>query len=108
MAQKEETVFKNRIRPKLNALPNSWWVKIQQVVIRGTPDFLGCVNGTMVALELKKDDVSKISTLQSHNLSKIKKSGGISFIVTPSNWDKVYSELLSLSKKISHPPSNGS
>lgn len=97
MAQKAETTFKNRIRPLLKALPNSWWEKIQQVVIRGTPDILGVINGRFVALELKKDTKAKIDELQIHKLNKIRQAGGATFVVSPENWDGVYSELKGLS-----------
>lgn len=94
MAQKPETTFKNRIRPKLKAIPNSWWEKIQQVVICGTPDMIGVINGMFVAIELKKDKKAKIDDLQIHKMNLIEKAGGKCFIAYPENWDEVYSELL--------------
>ena len=96
MAKKPETLFKERIRPKLKKIPHSWWEKIQQVGIRGTPDFLGCVCGVFVALELKKDEKSKIDPLQVHKLKLIANAGGVAFVVSPENWEEVYAELLAL------------
>lgn len=100
MVKKAETKFKDRIRPRLKAIPNSWWEKIQQVVIRGTPDIIGCVNGTFVAIELKKDPKAHIDELQVHKLKLIEKAGGRSYITYPENWEKVYNELLKLSGEI--------
>lgn len=93
MAKKPETVFKERIQPRLKALPNSWWEKIQQVVIRGTPDIIGCVSGVFVALELKMSEKAPIEPLQIHKLRKIEKAGGMAFIVYPENWEDVYMQL---------------
>lgn len=93
MAKKPETLFKERIRPRLKALPNSWWEKIQQVTIRGTPDILGCVSGVFVALELKMDEKAPIEPLQIHKLKRIEKAGGIALVVYPENWDEVYMQL---------------
>jgi pterin-4a-carbinolamine dehydratase len=62
-------------------------VKVQQVSIRGTPDFLLCVSGVFVAIELKTDD-GKLDKLQEWNLKKIADTGGIAIVLTPSNLDK--------------------
>ena len=99
MASKPETVFKNRIRPALDALPSSWWVKVQQVGIRGTPDILGCLNGRFVALELKCDKSKHADPLQTYLMHKIEDANGVSFVVTPENWPVVYRELCLLSQK---------
>lgn len=93
MARKPETVFKDRIRPQLDTLPNSWFVKIQQQTIRGTPDFIGCVNGHFVALELKHGIGAPIDALQNYMLLRIHNANGISFVVTPESWEDIYSYL---------------
>lgn len=84
MGIKPETKFKLRIRTKLNAIPNSFWTKVQQVTLRGTPDFVGCINGTFVALELKVGD-NKADPLQAYYLKQIKGAGGIALVLTPEN-----------------------
>lgn len=89
MAKKKETLFKERIRPLLEALPNTWCEKIQQVCIRGTPDFLLCVHGQFVALELKTLE-GQAEALQEYKISKILNAGGMAVIVTPDNWPEVY------------------
>jgi hypothetical protein len=98
LAKKKETLFKERIAPHLERLPNTWFVKIQQRAIRGTPDILLCVNGIFVALELKKSDKEKRDLLQDHNLDKINKSGGLGIKTTPGNWLAVLEALTILSK----------
>lgn len=98
MASKPETVFKNRIRPHLDALPNSWWFKTQQVSLRGIPDMIGCLNGRMVALELKKDVKAPIGKLQIHILQLIAKAGGIAMVVYPDNWESTLEDLKKISQ----------
>jgi hypothetical protein len=98
LAKKPETAFKERIYPKLKRLPNSWFVKVQQMTIGGTPDFLMCVAGQFVALELKRSGGGKVAALQEYNLSLINQSGGIGLVVTPENWDVVYINLIKLAE----------
>jgi len=98
MAQKPETVFKQRIMPFLKRLPKTWVVKVQQVSIRGTPDILMCVNGVFVALELKTI-VGKVDQLQQYTIDKINRCGGYAFIVDPSNWERIHEFLKYLSEK---------
>jgi len=93
MARKQETVFKQRIAPKLHALPNSWWVKVQQVAVRGTPDILGCINGYFIALELKRDEKAPVAKLQAWTHEKILASRGVMLVVYPENWDETFTYL---------------
>lgn len=93
-----ETKFKLKIRPLLYAIPHSWWVKIQLVSFRGIPDYLGCVNGIFVALELKVDGKDATS-LQGHVIRKIIAAGGLGFVVTPELWPDIYEILLDIAKK---------
>lgn len=98
MAKQKETAFKEKIKPLIEKLPNTWVVKIQQRTLRGTPDLLICVNGLFVALELKKSDKEASDFLQDHNLDLINKAGGLGIKVYPENWDKVFLSLIALSK----------
>ena len=100
MSKKPETLFKERIRPKLESLPNTWVEKIQQKCIRGTPDFLCCISGVFVALELKVD--APIEPLQKHKLEKIAMCGGIAIVVTPENWDETYQFLRQIANEAEH------
>lgn len=93
-----ERDFKDRIRPQLKRLSKTWFVKVQQVGISGTPDFLLCIAGRFVALELKKSEKAKITKLQLHNLQLIRDAGGLAFIVFPENWDEILGRLIELSE----------
>lgn len=96
MPKKPETKFKEKIKPLLDALPNTWFVKIQQKSLRGTPDYLMCVNGNFVAMELKNSEDEEPDELQKYNLRKIRHSNGLGLVVFPENWDKVYDVLFKL------------
>lgn len=98
MSKKPETKFKERIVPLLNALPDSWWEKIQQRTIRGTPDVIGVINGLIIALELKADGDEKPDALQLYKLDMIRQAGGYARVVHPDNWDEVYRELCSIAQ----------
>lgn len=87
MAKQAESLFKEKVRRDLVALGGPIWIcKTQQVSIRGTPDFLICMNGHFVALELKKDPKAKVSALQEYNIDEICLAHGFGFIVLPENW----------------------
>lgn len=95
---KPETRFRtNRVRPFLNRLPNTHVVAIQQVALRGDSDFILCMNGAFVSLELKRPG-EKPSPLQEHKLNKVKKAGGIRLVASPDNWVEIKQILLKLSK----------
>jgi hypothetical protein len=97
MAKKPETKFTERLQPLLAAIPGSWWVKVQQVGKRGTPDILGSIRGRFVALELKKDDQTEPSPIQVYTLQKIEDSGGYAAVVSPENWREIYRTLCQMS-----------
>jgi len=58
------------------------------VGIRGTPDFLLCINGNFVAIELKVE--AALEHLQEYKLGLISEAGGIGIVVTPENWETTY------------------
>lgn len=90
MSQKPETVFRqNRVRPDLLALPNCAIFPIQQKSIRGDPDFILCINGLFIGLELK-DDGKEPDPLQEFKLDNIKNAKGIALVAQPQNWDEIY------------------
>lgn len=62
------------------------------------PDFLGCINGHFVALELKASENDDATDLQAWVLKKIINSGGIGIVVHPKVWDTVYFTLLKIAK----------
>ena len=89
MKQNPERKFRNKIRPLLDILPNSWWESIQQKSIKGTPDLLGCINGIFVGMELKAS-TGKVSALQQYKIDKIKAAGGVGIVVSPENFKEIY------------------
>ena len=104
MSTKPETIFKNRIRPRLEDLPHSWWCKTQMQAIRGIPDFVGCVGGTFVGLELKTskrqaDIDSSTTVMQKYTLNKIRLAGGFTAFVYPENWNDIYTQLLDIANE---------
>lgn len=98
MSKQQETLFKEKVLKDLKSLPLCWFVKIQQVSKRGTPDILLCVAGKFVALELKTE-TGKLSALQEFNLEQIANAKGIGLIATPSTWPVVFNLLKHLTNK---------
>jgi len=88
-----ETRFKNRIRPKLEALPYCFVIKIQQAAIRGDPDFVLCIRGFFFSLELKRNHRAKAEPLQEWKLERAQAAKGISLVVSPENWEICHSYL---------------
>lgn len=93
-----ESKFQTSLLKKLRSIPHSWWVKISQRTIRGTPDVIGCVrcgkcgDGKIVALELKTD-VGKPDKLQGETLRQIFEAGGYANICRPKVVDAVLEDL---------------
>lgn len=54
----------------------------------GTPDLLACVNGYMVAIEVKAPE-GKPSELQLQKIKDIRKAGGFAYVAYPSGWLKL-------------------
>jgi hypothetical protein len=90
MPKKPETLFKEKVIRDLRRLRRIWFIKTNEVAVNGIPDFLICICGKFVALELKKEGKNRISKLQAYNLDLIEKSGGFSFTAIPSTWSIVY------------------
>ena len=71
---------------------------MQMLAILGIPDFIGCLNGRFVAIELKRSQAEAEKNtgrikLQKHVLSKIQRAGGVVFIAHPGNWEDIADEL---------------
>ena len=88
-----EHKFQNKFIKALKKLPNTWYVKVSQKSISGTPDILACIDGWFVAVELKSSAKSKVSKLQEYELKKITDAKGIGFICWPENFDYVMNQL---------------
>jgi hypothetical protein len=98
LAKKPETKFKERVQKDLDSLRFCAHFKIQQVTLRGIPDFLICLNSRFIAIELKKDEREKPNKLQEWTLHKISHAGGITFVVHPGNWYETFDTLKHLSE----------
>lgn len=97
MAKKPETLFKERIKPRLEAIPKSWWVKTQMLSTVGIPDYIGCVNGLFVALELKaseRDARRSQKGIQNYILIQINRAGGFATHMYPENADQVLNDVM--------------
>lgn len=92
MAQQKETRFSQRFARELNKIPGVWFVKIQQVTKRGTPDYLICAGGVFLAAELKIEG-GRSTPLQEYNLEAIRLCGGTARIVTPSTAQEFLDEI---------------
>lgn len=101
MSAKPETTFRKKVREELEKLPNTIIYSIQQLSIRGTPDFLICCSGVFIALELKASKQSRLSKLQAYNLKRINDSRGLACTVYPENFEKIY-KLISEISLVNH------
>ena len=93
-----EKVFQTRVRKYLKTLPNTWFFKASERSLGGIPDFILCVNGIFVALELKRDSKAKTSKLQGYTIERINEAGGLAVVTSPENWAKVFGVLKTLSE----------
>jgi hypothetical protein len=67
------------------------------VAQRGVPDFIICLSGEFVAIELKMREGAAGDELQAYIMEKIKKAGGHAYVATPRNWQQIYRKLKALS-----------
>ncbi len=95
MAKKPETLFKERVQKRLDAIPRLYYVKIQQVARRGTLDMFICYRGIWFVWELKVGK-NKMDALQEYEAAWIREAGGIVREVTPENFEDCLKELLCL------------
>ena len=79
---------------RMNAPMVGWYTKIWGGGFQksGIPDILACVNGVMVAVEVKASN-GRPSELQKLNISRINQSGGIGVILYPEGFEQ-FKELL--------------
>lgn len=99
---KPETVFrKNRVIPFLKTLKNTAFFPIQQLAISGDPDFMLCVAGRFVALEIKKSDAKADMPrgLQIFKLTEVSRAFGVSLVATPENWEVIKQQLSDMDKE---------
>lgn len=93
----QEKVFENRIKTYIDEL-GGWHVKFfaNRMTKSGIPDILACVGGYFVGIEVKAQN-GHPSELQIYHCKKIRESGGFSYIVYPSGWEKLKKILSDLS-----------
>lgn len=93
-----ETLLKIKVIQALKKLPNTWFLKTQEVARSGVPDILMCLAGRFVAVELKTNE-GVISKLQEYNLKKIEETGGVSIVLMPNNFEASIQFLKNLAKE---------
>ena len=83
----QEKSFETKIKDYLKS-NGCWYVKYfaNRMTKSGIPDILACINGYFVAIEVKATN-GKPTELQKWNIKEIRKSGGISVIVYPEQFD---------------------
>jgi hypothetical protein len=95
---KPETQFRQvKVIPFLKTLHNTAYFPIQQMAIVGDPDFILCVRGRFVALELKSE-TGELSPLQKQKLGWITKKGGVSLVASPGTWESIKGILTKLNE----------
>lgn len=87
-----ETKFKNQAKRELDKLPLSFFIKTQMVALRGVPDFIGCVRGRLVAIELKTE-TGRVDRLQQWTLQKFADAGAFTAVVRPSTLNETIEQL---------------
>lgn len=95
--KKPETKFVKKCMDKIREIPYSWFTRIEQSSIRGTPDVIGSVSGVFVALEFKATSKSPVSKIQEYTLKQISESLGYGLVVHPDNFEEVYKLLINIS-----------
>lgn len=86
---KRETSFRvNHVRPFLKSLKHTAYFPIQQQSIRGDADYILCVRGRFVWLELK-DERGEPEPLQRLKANNVRKAEGIAIVARPQNWWRV-------------------
>ncbi len=91
-----EKDFQNFVNKKLRTLKNTWFVKIADRAKKGIPDYLLCVDGRFIAIEIKRSITSRATPLQEHTLYEIREAAGCGWVVFPENWDQVWVDLKTL------------
>ena len=84
-----EKNFENKVKKYIESKGGyqlKYWAG-SQFTKAGIPDLLCCINGYFVAIELKAQN-GRPSELQLYQIEKIRKSGGLAFVLYPSAWNK--------------------
>lgn len=87
-AKTKEGKVKLRVREVLDVLPYCWYfMPVSKGYSRGgIPDFIGCVNGRMFAIETKsKYSSHKVTALQRYELDRIDGARGLALVINEDN-----------------------
>jgi hypothetical protein len=96
MGWTKERVFRVRVvHLFLEGLRNTSFFPIQQLAIRGDFDFILCVRGKFVGLELKRAG-EQLQPLQMYKADWVRRTGGIALRTCPETWEETKKLLLSL------------
>lgn len=95
-----EKRFENKVKAFIKA-QDCWYVKFfaNKMTKSGIPDILACINGYFIAIEVKAEN-GEPSDLQIHQCKLIRESGGFSFIVYPSGFEKLKEIIENLKKEV--------
>lgn len=95
-----EKRFEQKIKDFISR-QNGWYVKFfaNKMTKAGIPDILACINSYFVAIEVKAEN-GEPSELQIYQCRLIRESGGLSFIIYPSGFEKFKKIIENLNKDI--------
>lgn len=93
---KSEKIFENKVKLYLKQ-KGAYFIKTHgdRFGKIGVPDLIVCYKGLFVGIEVKAPN-GKPSELQLYNLREIEKSGGISYLLYPKDFEKFKKDLESL------------
>lgn len=101
MSAKPETNFRKKVRRDLLALSRRYpifYEPVSQKSICGTADFVVCISGRFIWLELKAED-GTTSRIQEVKIRGVAKAGGMGVVGRPSNWKDLLILLTDLAKE---------
>ena len=90
---KSEKTFENKVKLYLKQ-KGAYFIKTHgdRFSKVGVPDLIVCYKGLFIGIELKAPN-GKPSELQLYNLREIEKSGGISYLLYPKDFEKFKKDL---------------
>lgn len=91
-----EKNFQRKVQKDLKLMPDCWFYKAADRSRSGIPDIIACINGTFVALELKRSEKEKATPLQLYTLDEINNAGGYQAVACPENWAEILEALRQL------------
>lgn len=90
---RDEARLTRKILQVFRTLPSSWFERVEQKSINGTPDILGCYRGQMVAIEVKTTR-GRLSKIQEFKLAEIEKAGGLGLVLNEENFMEWFERLI--------------